>query len=57
MMVRGISDVIRAHPEGEVRPGKTYEDPERERWRDYAADVAATFAAELIRTRWPTPPR
>jgi nucleoside phosphorylase len=57
MMVRAISDVVRAQPEGEVRAGKTYVDPERERWRDYAADVAATFAVELIRTRWPTPPR
>jgi adenosylhomocysteine nucleosidase len=57
MMVRGISDVIRANPEGEERAGETYVDPERERWRNYAAQVAAAFAAELIRTRWPTPPR
>ncbi len=57
MMVRGISDVIRATPEGEVVEGETYVDPERETWRDYAADVAAAFSDALIRDHWPVPPR
>lgn len=57
MMVRAVSDVIRASPEGEVVEGTPYVDPERERWRDYASDVAAAFAEALIRDHWPVPPR
>jgi adenosylhomocysteine nucleosidase len=56
MMVRAVSDVIRATPEGEVVEGENYVDPERETWRDYAADVAAAFAEALIRDHWPVPP-
>jgi nucleoside phosphorylase len=57
MMVRAVSDVIRAEPEGEVVEGQSYVDPERENWRDYASDVAAAFAQALIRDHWPVPPR
>jgi nucleoside phosphorylase len=57
MMVRAVSDVIRAAPEGEVVEGENYVDPERETWRDYASDVAAAFAEALIRDHWPVPPR
>jgi nucleoside phosphorylase len=57
MMVRAISDVIRAEPEGEATLGESYVDPERERWRKYASDVAAAFAEVLIRDHWPVPPR
>jgi nucleoside phosphorylase len=57
MMVRAVSDVIRAEPEGEVVEGESYVDPERESWRDYASDVAAAFAQALIRDHWPAPPR
>jgi nucleoside phosphorylase len=57
MMVRAVSDVIRARPEGEVVEGQSYVDPERENWRDYASDVAAAFAQALIRDHWPVPPR
>jgi nucleoside phosphorylase len=57
MMVRAVSDVIRAKPEGEVVEGQSYVDPERESWRVYASDVAAAFAEPLIRDHWPVPPR
>ena len=57
MMVRAVSDVIRAAPEGEVVEGENYVDPERETWRNYASDVAAAFAEALIRDHWPVPPR
>jgi len=57
MMVRAVSDVIRARPEGEVVEGQSYVDPERESWRDYASDVAAAFVQALIRDHWPVPPR
>jgi nucleoside phosphorylase len=57
MMIRAISDVIRAAPEGEVVEGENYVDPERKTWRAYASDVAATFAEALIRDHWPVPPR
>jgi nucleoside phosphorylase len=57
MMVRAVSDVIRVRPEGDELEGAPYVDPERERWRDYAADVAAAFAEALIRDHWPVPPR
>ena len=57
LMVRAVSDVIRAESEGEVVEGKGYVDPERERWRKYASDVAGAFAEALIRDHWPIPPR
>ena len=57
MMIRAISDVIRAAPEGEVVEGENYIDPERKTWRAYASDVAAAFAEALIRDQWPVPPR
>jgi nucleoside phosphorylase len=57
MMIRAVSDVIRAETEGEVVEGESYVDPERERWRKYASDVATAFAEELIRDHWPVPPR
>jgi nucleoside phosphorylase len=57
MMIRAVSDVIRAKPEGEVVEGESYVDPERENWRDYASDVAAAFAQALIQDHWPVPPR
>jgi nucleoside phosphorylase len=57
MMIRAVSDVIRAKPEGDVVEGAEYVDPERERWRDYASDVAAAYAAAMIRHHWPVPPR
>ncbi len=56
MMIRAISDVIRATPEGVVVEGENYVDPERKTWRDYASDVAAAFAQALIRDHWPVPP-
>ena len=57
MMVRAVSDVIRAKPEADVLEGTEYVDPERERWRSYASDVAAAYAAAMIRHHWPVPPR
>jgi len=57
MMVRAVSDVIRAEPEGGAVDGGSFVDPERERWREYASDVAAAFAEDLIRDHWPVPPR
>jgi nucleoside phosphorylase len=57
MMIRAVSDVIRAEAEGEVVEGESYVDPERELWRKYASDVAAAFAEDLIRDHWPAPPR
>jgi nucleoside phosphorylase len=48
LMIRGISDVVR---EGDPKEGALPvrgRNPQRDEWKDYAADVAASFAVELI---------
>jgi nucleoside phosphorylase len=52
-MVRGISDLPRWEKPSK-RGAKT---KERDTWKRYASAVAATFVTELIRQRWPVPPR
>jgi adenosylhomocysteine nucleosidase len=52
LMIRGISDLV----EGEelVGPhGKQGRNPQRDLWKKYAADVAASFAVALIESNWP----
>jgi nucleoside phosphorylase len=51
LMIRGVSDLV----EIETSPGvaKGGRNPDRDVWKEYAADVAASFAIELIRSSWP----
>lgn len=47
LVIRGISDLVRPKPKkGEAAPGGTNQEM-RDRWRDYAARAAATFAFVL----------
>jgi nucleoside phosphorylase len=50
LMIRGISDV--PQDIGVLRDKK-----DRERWKRYAADAAASYTLRLIRDQWPDPPR
>ena len=53
IMIRGISDMPRV---GEVpRPGGQTQ--ERDTWKRYASATAAAVAIQLLRERWPVPPR
>jgi nucleoside phosphorylase len=56
LMIRGISDIPqRAATRG--GPGRLMDKPDREQWKDYAADASASFAVSLVRHNWPIPPR
>lgn len=50
LMIRGISDVPRDL-------GVLGDKKERELWKRYAADAAASYTLRLIRDNWPDPPR
>ncbi len=52
LMIRGISDLVGPTPHPEDEDGKVTRNPQRSRWREFAADAAASFAAELIRQHW-----
>jgi nucleoside phosphorylase len=53
LMIRGISDLVEKEP----RNGRTFDkpgrNPQRDLWKKYAADVAASFAVGLIESNWP----
>jgi nucleoside phosphorylase len=57
LMVRGISDVVQSP--ADVRRSSVPSGPNLERgsWKQYSAAAAASFAADLIRSGWPEPPR
>jgi nucleoside phosphorylase len=57
LMIRAISDLVQPAGDAAGDPVTTVRNPQRDLWKDYAADVAATFAVEMIRSSWPTPPR
>jgi nucleoside phosphorylase len=55
-MIRGISDMPRTE---ESKSGRPISDQTKERdaWKQFASDAAASFAVHLIRSGWPVPPR
>ena len=48
LMIRGISDLVEKKKKGEEN-----RNPQRDQWKKYAADVAASFAVALIESNWP----
>jgi len=53
LMIRGISDVVeKIDPQPDSAPERG-RNPQRDEWKEYAADVAASFAVELIEANWP----
>jgi adenosylhomocysteine nucleosidase len=54
LMIRGISDLVEKKQggEGSTLSGQA-RNPQRDQWKRYAADVAASFAVGLIESNWP----
>jgi adenosylhomocysteine nucleosidase len=52
LMIRGVSDLVQPHPADAPVGAAVARNPQRAAWREYAADAAATFAAEVIRQHW-----
>jgi len=48
LMIRGISDLVKKKTQGDQ-----HRNPQRERWKKYAADVAASFAVALVESNRP----
>jgi nucleoside phosphorylase len=55
LMIRGISDTPRTA--SARQDPVTSQTQERDNWKEYAANAAAAFATEFIRTSWPVPPK
>jgi nucleoside phosphorylase len=54
LMIRGISDLVETKKGGEGSTvGEQGRNPQRDLWKKYAADVAASFAVGLIELNWP----
>jgi nucleoside phosphorylase len=51
LMIRGISDLVEAEASAAVP--ERGRNPDRDVWKAYAADVAASFAIELVGSSWP----
>ena len=53
LMIRGISDLVEKRDPLDESVPERGRNPQRDEWKEYAADVAASFAVELIGTNWP----
>jgi len=53
VMIRAISDLVGDHNRSGRPLFEQGRNPERALWKAYSAEVAATFAVELIRSNWP----
>jgi len=53
LMIRGISDLVEKKNWKRSPPDKRGRNPQRDLWKKYAADVAASFAVGLIESNWP----
>jgi nucleoside phosphorylase len=56
VMIRGISDMPLSDSISTSRDTSA-QTTERDRWKAFASDAAASFAIKLISMGWPTPPR
>jgi nucleoside phosphorylase len=52
LMIRGISDLIDKKERARTTPAERGRNPQRDRWKRYAADVAASFAVGLMELKW-----
>lgn len=57
LMIRGISDMPPSNSIAKKKGVASVKTSERDRWKAFASDVAASFAVQLISLGWPTPPR
>ena len=54
LMIRGISDLVEKREKGNGSAvDEPVRNPQRDRWKRYASDVAASFAVSLIESNWP----
>jgi len=54
LMIRAISDLVEKKKRGEgAALGEQGRNPQRDLWKRYAADAAASFAVGLIESNWP----
>jgi nucleoside phosphorylase/prenyltransferase beta subunit len=53
IMIRGVSDI----PQTEKRKSKILLAKERDRWKQYASNIAAVFTVRYIQNGLPTPPK
>jgi len=53
LMIRGISDLIKTADQTGADVAERGRNPERDVWKEYAADVAASFAIAWIESGWP----
>jgi nucleoside phosphorylase len=53
LMIRGISDLVETGAETRAAVAERGRNPDRDVWKAYAADVAASFAIELVGSSWP----
>jgi nucleoside phosphorylase len=56
-MIRGISDLPWSKSDRPSDSASDVQTVERDQWKEYAADAAATFAVQLMAHGWPLPPR
>jgi hypothetical protein len=57
VMIRGISDMPPAQVAKKVKGGASAQTAERDAWKAFASDAAASFAVQLVSLGWPSPPR
>jgi nucleoside phosphorylase len=57
LMIRGISDVVQSNADLRRSTAPSGPNLQRGTWKQYAADAAAGFAVDLIRSDWPEAPR
>jgi nucleoside phosphorylase len=53
LMIRGISDLVEKKKVVGTALAEKGRNPQRDQWKKYAADVAASFAVALIESNWP----
>ena len=54
LMIRGISDLVAKQEKGNGGTNDEHRrNPQRDQWKRYASDVAASFAIGLIESNWP----
>lgn len=56
-MIRGVSDLPKSRPSMSAGQRKSPQTTERDQWKNYAAEVAAVLATQLLDNSWPLPPR
>jgi nucleoside phosphorylase len=57
VMIRGVSDMPPSRSAAKIKGAASAQTVERDAWKAFASDAAASFAVQLVSLAWPTPPR